>query len=880
MEVEARLEKPGERERPAPRISVNDLIFAEPELVEEITQSIIAVPVHSMIGFSVEEIKKTRVEYQYISKLSSTLFVGAPTHKAVAIPRWRYYPSSDNVLIGDAVNTMLEFLRGASVYTRASDFEEFTRKSFLNKPFKVSDQLLYILNKMNRITSVSLPNDGGGVDIVALVESQGASETYPVVLSIREEAGRPVVYSACGCPLGGHDALFCKHKMVVLATHAHIVLGAIDYIATKRGTLEKHVEYWRKRLDTISGNLTSETMKAAFVYYLTKFLIRKGVLYNVELTHDKLEALKGYMDMLLKWNTEDAVEAGVLEKVAREVVEKDAVFKNLSIKKVKWTPEMKVIRETLLKVIHDIKEKFGVETDVPGEWPTILVYALVESADHTKPPTVIHVVGDIGTFKTTGPRLLAEYVSIPLLEAVYRGRDVQEKYRRLLELLSERLSIPLGELEGRVGGVIAGIAARPDSLRVSLSLPYIYSVARRRGGKELVEGLLQDLRREGFALSVRTARPRVGILDPAQVSNIEDYRFRYLPDSVLGLLTVMDVFDNYILVIDEGSRNPRGLESLLTKMSTATPTEGVRVIVVTDNIEPFQEVIGDPRYAPLHDRTYKALTRSAKDEISVMERLYRPPAASVDALTLLAAHNFVEKIPVPEGVLFLAKAVGDALAYKYALINDGGVEYFRPIRRGERYPVSVDLLEDMDVGFVSGGRYLYHTLRLSKFIAFLNGHDHVTVEDLEEALIYTLKSRLIVESSTYSDYKIKVVRVIEKVKEALKHSETVLSTVMRFIAAAKEGDADKMRSIYEEAVVKSSTNPFMAAAITSALELLIVDGVIGLETYSKLPDNVKRAVAEIIVERGDLAELIRYMGERGVQEAIERRVKEERVNAG
>lgn len=835
-------------------------IFEKPVYTVEKTTSAIALSIHET-SVRIEKIEKTVIEERVESILGTRLKTEGNTEPVKSFPKWKYYTVESAPHIEDIVILMANYLKGLTSATTLESYKDLTRQNLLQEPFKVADQLLSVVRKTKSVKSVYLVNDAGGVDIVSKVESlSGADREYPVVISIREENQRPVIYTYCSCPIHKKD-LFCKHVMTVLASRPHVVLAAIDYIADgRKNPLDHYLDYWKDKTDELAKTLNTapEEVYAGFIYYFNKFLLKRGLVQAVHLPPEHEVELSEIASHMLSGNDILSLEGAAIVR-KREEKPVPTTERVSDLLKIQWPEKMDEMRKQVLEVIKELTARFGVVSEEQAEWPLLMTYAMVMSADYTKPPVVIHVVGDIGTFKTTGARLISEYLVIPELVFTYRGPDTTDKYYKFLELLSKDFGFPISLLENRIGGVITQVRTLSNGLTIGVSLPYLFSAVRDSpDGLEKIKKFVAEAKSLGFDVQERRSKPKVAIIDTAQLSNIEDYRMKYLPDERLGLLTVMDVFDNYVLVIDEGSRNPHGLETLLTKMSISSTIEGVRIIVVTDNIEPFQEVISNPRYAPLHDRAYKAMTKAIKDDQVVMENLYKPPKYAFDVVKLIAVQKFVESIPVPEGIMYLVRAVGNALEFKYTIDSaKPGVKHLRPIRRNERAPIELDVFGGQDFKFIFGGRFTNHTITLAKFIAFLNGHDHVTLDDLKTALLVTVKSRLVVNAESYADYKIKVLDIVSRIYDALANGEELIKRVVDFIHLLRTG-ADKTRLEKEFAAIISDANinPMLAPAVMSALELVLSIYKIDL---GKLPDNLKYSIIELKIEKDDFTGLEKYM---------------------
>jgi len=849
--------------------SIVSLIFEKPVYVAESTATPIAISIREATGLSIEKAKVETIERRVVSLLGSRIAEQAVPSKG--LPNWRYTAREGAPTVADVIKVVSQYLSGLTPYTTLSTPDEITAKHKLKTPFSVAEQLHEALQKAETAKYVTLFNNADGVDIIGLVYSKNETVQYPVIISIRNMSGKPGIFTYCGCPLG-ESGLICKHQIALITANAPLIMATLDYIGDgKQKPFEEYVSYWEAKTDQFIKELSKmpDEYKIGFAYYLARFLYKRGYVNH------HTARLPDVEEFVRKTVINGAVKItpGMIEE--KEVKDEKTVTKAEGsgvLLRIQWPSEMAKIREKVINAIKDLVTRFGIRSETESEWATLLIYSLVMSADHTKPPVVLHAVGDIGTFKTTGAKILAEYVQIPELVLTYEGPDIVDKYRALLGALSKYFSLPMSELENKVGGVITQLTTSQNSITVAVSQPYLYSIAKDMpDGMERIKRFVEEAKSLGFDVKERISKPRIAIIDPAQLGNIEDYRMKYLPDRYLGLLTVMDVFNNTIVVIDEGSRNPHGLEVLLTKMSISTFTEGVRIIIITDNIEPFQEVMNNPRYAPLHDRTYKAITKGFKDDVTVMENLYAPPRIRFNMLELLAAQRFIESIPVPEGILYLAKAISNALEHKYAIVQaKPGVKHLRPIKRTERAPVELDMFGGLNFNFVAGGRFMYHTIMLSKFFAFLNGHDYVTLEDFRKALLFTVKSRLVVDAGSYTEYKVKVLDIMSRIDEALSYSEDLIGRVAAFAQLVREGKNPKeIERAFMELFSEANMNPFVAAATMSALELVLTLHKIDI---SKLPDPVKYSIIELKLEKDDLTGLEPFMND--VKEIIKSRQME------
>lgn len=848
--------------------STISLIFEKPEYIVEQTDSKIALSIRNIDLGKLEKREKIILQDTLVSNVGSRYKALSEIIKAKSLPRWKYEEYDNAPTVREIVNKLLDYFKGRSFYTLATDVSDLTKIKNLDTPFKVAKQLLESVEKSTTVRMIHLINDEEGVDILASVSSSTEkNKDYKVLIHIApDRSGKPRIYYNCNCPIGSDASqLICKHVMSVIASAPHLVLGALDYLADKSKPINHYISFWQEKTNQLMSTLQTPIEKAGFIYYLTKFLANKdgGLFRKIILDEANQSELSTLIDMVLM-DSDEALkrlkDLGLVESKSIRKTTEEVDVSSTNLVKIKWTPEMDKLREKILGIIDDIGERIGQKAKESrrNEWTTLLAYSLIESSDFKKPPVVLHAVGDIGTFKTTSARLLSEYVDIPEIHVVYNGEDIVDKYSRVLHLLSKYFGVPESTVEKVTGGIITQLYTSEKSLVMGFSIPHILSILKdKTNGEKEIGVFINELRELGFKVSIRINKPKIAVVDPAQLSNIEDYREKNLPDVHLGLIKQMDIFDNYILVIDEGSRNPHGLETLLTKMSISSTTESARIILITDNIEPFQEVISNPRLAALHDRTIKGMTKAIRDDVTVLNNFARSPRYRISSIELLAVRQFVEKIPVPEGILYLTRAIGNSLRYKFVEVTaKKGVLHLRPISRNQRAPIDLDPFEGIDFDFVSGGRYLYHTLMLSKFIAFLNRHEYVTLDDFKNALLYTVKSRLVVDASSYKEYKLKVLQVMNKINEILADSEETISKVVKFVSVVRSGNTERIKDEFDIILSDSNLDKFLPSAVMSALEELLSTGEID---FDKLPDNVKYSIVELKLEKDDLSDLMNYM---------------------
>jgi len=855
----------------------------------------LAIRVYTNPTILAEKLEKYVFKTTSVFTFGDELVANAKLTVPSALPNWGYYvhtPPPQTPSTEDVLKFFSEFLQGATPATTLGDYTKLTKPEHLKEPFKVSDELLKIVSLVNIVASVWFWNADGGVDIIARVRSMNKREKnkeYAVILSVRRNYGGSNgfgITTFCSCPLGEKEAVVCKHVMTVLSGAVKVILPALDFLYTKQNSSKpvplslhgEYVRYWENKVGKLVSELRAKPVEftAGFVYYLTKFMLANNLISKATgIPEEKKKELED--EVFKSIREEDGKFRKTVDLFDRVEVVEVLTPAGDTLKKIVWSDWADKLRDQVRGLLDYLTEAFG---SIPrganeeqgerrwGEWPLMLAYATIMSSDRTKPPVVLHVVGEIGTFKTFGAKQLENVIDIPVLEFTYRGAYVLEKYMNFISLLSGEFGVPESKLARNVGGIIARLASYPNALTVSLSAPYLYSLALRKyGSVDKVEDFVKKAVNLGFQVQVKHEPPKVHTVDMLELPNIESQRQKYTVDQRLGgIISVSEVFDNHILVVDEGSRNPAALELLLTKMSTTSILENLRIIVVTDNIEPFQRMASDPRYDALRDRTILAMSSALISSSVVEQSRGKQPSVKFDWVKLLALQKFIESIPVPEGIRFLASAVKFALSSKFALLpvetkSGDKMKVIVPASRDERYPVDYDLFGDLKVKFkfVAGGRFEEHTLNIAKFFAFLNGRDYVTLEDFKNALMYTVKSRLVIEDAdTYTEYKMKVWEIVSRAMWIVDSMSESLERMAYIAKLMKRGDKDELSETLEEVIASVSSKRELAPALLAVVEAVITNHQVD---KNALPDIAKLTVASLMLAKGDLEGCKRYSEE-------------------
>jgi hypothetical protein len=780
-------------------------------------RNIWVIPVFTLDGFSVEKIIEhraidTRV-YSRFGDFLKSLATSLTNLQGFPFPRWDYSIDSEYT-VEEMVSIVMKVLN-ASVNIRVNDIDLFTKADQLPRTFRVARQIHEAILSRTKFSAVTMFNENYGFEVFGRVKSLSkGDEEYALLISVmRDESGKPKIYEYCSCPFheSTNNRFVCKHFLLAFAVFMKEILGSLDYLLGSSTDVSSHISRINNAIEDAIKN-SKGYLTEGLVYYIIKYLINSGFIVKT-MVDDKEKIINA-----IKWEHDNLhVDSSLIEKRDNVIVTKGTLVVQ-PVKKIVWSNEMNKMRINVMKLIYDLNKRFGLDNINDSDWSKMLAFAAIMSSDYVEPPTVIHTIGDVGTFKTTGARMISEYIEIPELVISYSGADAINKYGELIKIISNFFGIPLSSIENVIGGIITSMKILPNELKVSLNKTFLLSLAKRN--KSDLDAFINELK--DFKLEERIAKPKVSLLDPAQLSNIEDYRTKFIP-STIGLVTQYDIFDNHIIVVDEGSRNPRGLETLLTRMSISAINESVRIIIITDNLEPFTEVMSNPRYAPLHDRTFKTFTSTIKNELSILQHFNEKPSIKFNQTDLLIIKNFIDNIPVPEHILFLAKTIGYMLGYKFSIGIINETKYLQLFNREESPPVTIDVFKDIEFKFIPGGRFVHHTLSLAKFIAFLKGHDYVTIEDFKQAVATTIMSRTIIETKNYTEYKLSFIEIFNKIRELLKDNSIVEEVAT--LATALQNNDPQLENMFKTIMSKLPDKPFLAPAIASILEIQLTKGI-------------------------------------------------------
>jgi hypothetical protein len=739
-------------------------------------------------------------------------------------PRWRYEYTGD-ITIGEAVDAVLEIesgLLGASY----RDLTPMRRDQL----FRWSKQLLFASVEKPVAKVAAFENKLGGVDIAAKVYSQTQAGEYSVYIS----AAKGKIAYGCSCPIGS-DGFMCKHVLAVITAMTPKILSTLAGKPEAEESIRKRAQEVFNRVSTRNGG------PQAVSYYLGK-LVR----IKVEKTH-VLNPGK-VVERLLSGDP-SAFEEQVYEKTRPAVGE----IKGTS-EEIVWSDLADVLRWKVKNTIEDLSKRFGYQGT--GDWSYLLGYALATSGSYSSPPVTIHGVGDPGTYKTTGARLLARYVRIPVLRASLRG-DPTEIYSFICDSISRNLGVQ--DVRGRAGGLIRSLSIHGAGVEIEIDLSIAAALARESGGGlESVKALARDLSSRG-RVQVYDAPAQLSILDTSTIVALDSVRYRYEVNRATGLMISRSILDAYIVLVDEGSRAGKAVEHLLTITSspgTSTPFEAPRIFVVTDNVSPYEAAMQTEDLAAFHDRSVKAIARAVRSELLSEKQMQAPPAAVFTSAELDYLARFIASIPVPQGIMHIAKAISLGVEHRFAPRG----EYIEVLPRGARGDVELSITSGK-VQYYGGGRFLHHALMLSRFNAFLRRASSVSIEDLSSILEILLLSHG--RAQSFSELKTGVLADASTIGRYLLRADGYVSRAALLVASAAYGSPDPEK-IFPSTIEEAAKDPFMAATLFASIEAAISSYRVDPR---KLPRGAKLSAASLALARGDM-ELLKML--RSEVEKLER----------
>jgi hypothetical protein len=727
-------------------------------------------------------------------------------------PRWRYEYTGD-ITIGEAVDAVLEIesgLLGASY----SDLTPMRRDQL----FRWSRQLLFASVEKPVAKVAAFENELGGLDIAAKVYSQVQAGEYGVYIS----AVKGKIAYGCTCPIGS-DGFMCKHVLAVITAMAPKILSTLAGKPEAEESIRKKAQEVFNRVSTRNGG------PQAVSYYLGKLVRVKAEKVHVTNPGEVVERLLSGDPSAFKEQISEKTHPalGEIKGVSEEIV---------------WSDLAGVLRWRVKNVIEDLSKRFGYLG--AGDWSYLLGYALATS--YSSSPATIHVIGDPGTFKTTGARLLARYIRIPVLRASMRG-DPAEIYSFICDSISRNLGVQ--DVRGKAGGLIRSLSIHGAGVEIEIDLTIAAALARESGGGlESIKALARDLSSRG-RVQVYDVPAQLSILDTSTIAALDSVRYRYEVNRATGLMISRSILDAYIVLVDEGSRAGKAVEHLLTITSspgTSTPFEAPRIFIITDNISPYEAAMQSEDLAAFHDRSVKAIARAMRSELLSEKQMQAPPAAVFTSAELDYLARFIASIPVPQGIMHIAKAISLGVEHRFAPRG----EYIEVLPRGARGDVELSMTGK--VQYYGGGRFLHHALMLSRFNAFLRGASSVSIEDLSSILETLLLSHG--RAQSFSELKTGVLADASTIRWYLSKADSYVSRAALLVASAAYGSPDP-EEIFSSTIEEASRDPFMAATLFASIEAAISS--YGVDPR-KLPRGAKLSAASLALARGDM-ELLKVL---------------------
>ena len=759
------------------------------------------------------------------------------TGRITSLPHWSYSEPDDAVTVGELAPVLKTLLDGSAL--KLGDMSELTRLGPSAK-LRVASQLSYAARQSVEMAAFRHDGPGGGLDVYARVASQSGGGKYRVYMGVRTGG---ILFVSCSCPLAAKKkGLLCKHAVAVLANAAPLILAHADS-SLGGGDAEELVERWREngRRAAEKARRLIEAGKAGVeenvAYYLAKFALKKLSVFSADVPPDTV-------DLVLD-SPGEAVLRGVLKApsmgIAGEAEE---------VEYPEWAVEA---RERLRAAAQDLAGRMGLSR-LGAEWPRALVYGLVASSDPLAPPVVVHAVGNIGTYKTFGAKMAAEYAYTEHLVVEAEGVDGAAAYDALLALLEKWLGVPRDVFASYIGGLVADADVRPGRLEVRLSLPHVAGILARyadadgvEAARARLEGLLRDLEAAGFTLRPAKAGYGVRVLDPVVAGNVEDY-LQDVVRNARGWMRRERAFGSHVVVLDEFSRAlAAGGESLLTRTSIGGVDTTARLLVATDNIEPFLEVARDRRLDPFHDRVVRVFTPEMRNPLEAAARIAARPSVRLGQLELMAVRRLVSSIPVPDAEVFRVQVAFNLLAYTYEGRVVDGEAVVAPARRaGDEWR------------FVPGGRFVSHSIMMARYNAFMRGAGRVGREDTLRAIAAAAASRVLFpRADGYEDYKRRVAGLVEWLTSSV--GDDTVAVGVRTLAGIDAGEWAAVEEGIDAAVDAAARGAGgVPAAVVTAFETALAVRGAG---FDAAPGRVRLQAAAVALLKGDLELVSRFRDE-------------------
>jgi hypothetical protein len=98
----------------------------------------------------------------------------------------------------------------------------------------------------------------------------------------------------------------------------------------------------------------------------------------------------------------------------------------------------------------------------------------------------------------------------------------------LIRIISSNFLIPQSNLENNVGGIITSLRILNNTLILALNKTFLLSLAKKNNSD--LSTFINEIKNRGFNIEERISKPKIFIIDPSQLGNIEDYRIKFVPN--------------------------------------------------------------------------------------------------------------------------------------------------------------------------------------------------------------------------------------------------------------------------------------------------------------------------------------------------------------
>jgi len=560
----------------------------------------------------------------------------------------------------------------------------------------------------------------------------------------------------------------------------------------------------------------------------------------------------GELDEIVVASIPDKLFGVLTLSVENGFTEEKTVIRNKA-KHIVYTRRALELRDRVEKLINLLSEWSGGQTS----YAKLLVFAGVKAfGNHRFPSINVHVIGAPGTFKTVLPThalRMAFKKDYAVLVVKYED-DPKTVFNHVYGRLLEETRSFMNEIV--VGGLVRRIDL--DKKRRTITLVIDKKMFEDFSGKTIDE-FVRSLRVEARATVVREPLS-AGIVHGANVYDLFFNPFLVNVDYLneIGSFRVLNrELQNDILVVDEASRDMKSVERLLTILSLGSIIYPFRIVVMTDNLEPFLDAVEDPRMTALHDRTYHTMTGTVATRRSELFKKSDEILGKIEenALTpdeIDRINRIMDAIPVPPITELLMEAIALELSHRLDRA-EAPVFFLKPeagLEPGDKTVYSIaEALENTE--FVGGGRFLEHTLWLSKFNAFLDGKPYIDLEVLRKTLWNTASGRIKTLARNYAEYSIRTSKLLSRIDNQVKTGMNDLiegvELAFEIVKTKTDEQADRVKEKLSDIATNVKTHPLAYYGLVAALVRLYSEGQIRKDS---LHPELKTVVYTILVGAG------------------------------